>query len=545
MLKPGNTYEEVYGGFAWEVPAKFNIAEAACDRHARAAPDSPALIYETQDGEVRHYTFLDIQRLANRVANTLAGHGVQRGERVAILLGQRPETAITHLGCFKIAAISIPVFTLFGEEALEYRFQNSGAVAVVTDLDNYPKIAAVRDRCPALKHVFIVDGKLPGTLDFWRELERASDRAATADTGADDPAFISYTSGTTGPPKGALHAHRTLIGHMTGFDMLMNFYGQDGDRIWSPADWAWIAGLMDVLFPSWYHGKPVLAFRTQGAFDPALAYHMMAKHEIRNTLLVPTMLKMMRQVPNPPKVNLRSMFSGGESVGREILEWGERQFGFQINEGYGQTECNLITGHIPTLMTPKTGALGKATPGHVVTIVDDEGNEVGPDTEGHIACRAPDPVMLLEYWDNPEATRDKFIGDWLITGDLGRKDEDGYLWFLGRADDVITSSGYRIGPGEIEDCLLKHPGVAISAAIGKPDAGRTEIIKAFIVPAEGYEAGDALEHELREFVRDKLARHEYPREIEFVTELPTTATGKVMRRVLKQREIERAQSSGD
>lgn len=536
MLTPASSYEELCAGFRWQVPATFNIAWAACDRHAEANPSGLALIYEDQSGNVHTYTFGEIQRLANRVANLLTACGVERGDRVAILLGQAPETALTHLGCFKIAAVSIPVFTLFGEEALEYRFRNSGAVAVVTDRENYPKIAAIRSRCPALRHVFIVDGQEDDTLDFWDELARASDQTETARTSGDTPAFISYTSGTTGQPKGALHAHRTLIGHMPGFEFLLNFFGQDGDLMWSPADWAWIAGLMDVLFPSWFHGKPVLAFRAKGAFDPAQAYHMLAKHNVRNTLLVPTMLKMMRQVPNPPKVHLRSMFSGGESVGREILEWGQQQFGFAINEGYGQTECNLITGHVPTLMPSRTGSLGKAAPGHEVAIVDDDGNEVAPGVEGHIACRRPDPVMLLNYWDNEPATRDKYIGDWLITGDLGTRDEEGYLWFVGRADDVITSSGYRIGPGEIEDCLLKHPGVALSAAIGKPDPDRTEIIKAFVVAADGYEPGAELEQDLRAFVRDKLAKHEYPREIEFVTELPTTATGKVMRRVLKERE---------
>jgi len=539
MLTPASDYETLYHGFRWQIPARFNIAAAACDRHAAATPDAPALIYEDQAGAVRTYSFLEIQRLANRAANMLRHHGVGRGDRVAILLGQRPETAVAHLGCFKLAAVSIPVFTLFGEEALAFRFQNSGAVAVLTDRANYPKVLAIRARCPALKLVLLVDGAEPGTLDFHAELARASDRAETADTAADDPAFISYTSGTTGPPKGALHAHRTLLGHMTGFEFLLNFYGFEGDLMWSPADWAWIAGLMDVLFPSWFLGKPVLAFRTAGPFDPEQAFHMMARHKVRSTLLVPTMLKMMRQVPDPPAVNLRSMFSGGEAVGREILEWARSRFGIEVNEGYGQTECNLITGHVPALMPARLGALGKPAPGHVVSIVDDDGQEVAPGVEGHIACRRPDPVMLLEYWDNPQATAEKYIGDWLITGDLGKKDEDGYLWFVGRADDVITSSGYRIGPGEIEDCLLKHPGVALSAAIGKPDPARTEIIKVFVVPAEGYAPDAALENELRSFVRDKLARHEYPREVEFVTELPTTATGKVMRRVLKQREIER------
>ncbi|MDP6406462.1 MAG: AMP-binding protein [Alphaproteobacteria bacterium] len=536
--RTAGSYQELYDGFQWQVPERFNIATAICDRHAEATPEAPAMIFETQDGQVTAYSFSQLRRLANQAANMFAGHGVAPGDRVAILLGQTPETAIAHLGCFKMAALSIPMFTLFGEDALEYRLQNSGARALVTDRENYPKVAAIRERCPDLEKVFLVDGQEHGAHDFWAELARASDQAETAATAADDAAFISYTSGTTGAPKGALHAHRTMIGHMTGFEMLFDFYGFDGDLMWSPADWAWLAGLMDCLFPAWWHGKPVLAFRTKGAFDPEKAFHMMAKHRVRNTLLVPTMLKLMRQVPEPPAVDLRSMFTGGEAVGSEILDWGKRCFGITVNEGYGQTECNIVMAHVPKLMPAKFGSLGKAAPGHVAAIVDDEGNVLPVGNEGHIAFRRPDPVMLLQYWQSPEATTDKYRGEWLITGDVGKCDDDGYFWFVGRADDVITSSGYRIGPGEIEDCLLQHPAVALSAAIGKPDPVRTEIIKVFIVPAEGHAPGPELETELREFVRERLAKHEYPREIEFIAELPTTATGKVMRRVLKEREID-------
>jgi acetyl-CoA synthetase len=536
MLRPGRTYEEVYGSFRWEIPERYNIAADACDRHAEATPDAVALIYETEAGEVRTYTFRELRRLADRCANMLAAHGLKRGDRLGVLLGQAPETAIAHLACWKLGAISIPMFTLFGEEALEWRLGDSGAVGVVTDAENWPKLAAIRERTPALKLAFLIDGEEAGTLPFWREMEKARDRFDTLATGPDDPAFISYTSGTTGPPKGALHAHRTLLGHMTGFDVLHDFFGQPGDLSWSPADWAWIAGLMDVLFPTLRHGKPVLAFRTKGRFDPDRAYHMMAKHKVRNGLFVPTMLKAMRQAKAPAGVALRSCFTGGESVGPEILEWGRAQFGITLNEGFGQTECNIVLAHTPLLMEARFGSLGKAAPGHVGAIVDDDGRELPPGVEGHIAFRRPDPVMMLEYWANPEATRAKYAGGWLLTGDLGRRDEDGYFWYVGRADDVITSAGYRIGPGEIEDCLLKHPAVAVAAAIGVPDAARTEIIKAFIVPAPGHAPSTALEDEIRTFVRQRLAQHEYPRLIEFVEELPTTATGKVMRRVLRERE---------
>lgn len=539
MLQPAGTYREVYDSFVWRIPERYNIAVDVVDRHADATPDAPALIYETPDGRTTTYSFLDMKRLSNRCANLLAAHGIQPGDRFAILLGQTPETALTHVGCWKLGAISIPMFTLFGEEALEFRLSNSGAKGILTDRENYPKIAAIRDRLPDLNTVFLTDGAETGALDFRHEMEAAADAFRPRDSRPDDPAFLSYTSGTTGSPKGALHAHRTMLGHMPGFDIAHGFYGFEGDLHWSPADWAWIAGLMDVLMPTWWHGKPVLAFRAQGRFDPEQAFHMIAKHQVRNSLLVPTMLKLMRQVPNPAKVDMRSIVSGGEAVGVEILEWGRRQFGFDIAEGFGQTECNLVLSHVPTLMPPKTGSLGQPSPGHVGAIVDDHGNILPAGETGNIAFKRPDPVMMLRYWNNPEATEQKYAGDWLITGDHGTCDEDGYFWFVGRADDVITSSGYRIGPGEIEDCLLKHPAVVLAAAIGVPDPDRTEVIKAFVVLADGQQGGRALEDELRAFVRGRLAKHEYPRQIEFVTDLPTTATGKVIRRVLRQREMEK------
>ncbi|MGB8502938.1 AMP-binding protein, partial [Mycobacterium sp.] len=329
-----------------------------------------------------------------------------------------------------------------------------------------------------------------------------------------------------------------LLGHVPCIEMQHDFFPQRGDLQWGPLDWAWIAGLMDLLMPSWFHGMPVLAFRSIG-FDPEQAYHMMAKHRVTNALLVPTMIRLMKQVPDPLArfdLNLRSLVSGGEAVGKEIIEWTQETLNVRINEVFGQTECNLVLGHNAMLMQPKPGSLGQPIPGHVGAVVDDEGNELPPGEVGHIAFKRPDPVMLLEYWNNPQATKDKFVGNWLLTGDLGQRDEDGYFWYHGRADDVITSAGYRIGPGEIEEALLRHPAVRLAAAIGVPDPVRTESIKAFLVLAEGQRPSKALEDEIREFVRTRLARHEYPRAIEFVDSLPTTTTGKIMRRELRERE---------
>ena len=513
-----------------------------CDEHADTTPDAPALIYESENGEVTTFSFKAIQRLACQTANAFANYDIGRGDRVGILLGQSPETLITHLGCWRSGIISLPLFTLFGEDALEFRLENSGAKAVVTDRENYPKIAAIRDCLTTLERVFLIDGPEDGADDFHAVLGAASTTHAPAETLADDPAFLAYTSGTTGPPKGALHAHRTMLGHIPGFALPHEFFGQDGDLCWSPADWAWLGGLMDVLMPCLWFGKPVVAFRGRGRFDPERAYEIIAKHRVRNLFMVPTMLKLMRQTTVPRELSLRTIISGGESVGAELLTWGREQFGVNINEIYGQTECNLVLGHIPALMPAKPGSLGRPSPGHTVAVIDQDGHAAAPGEEGEIACRRPNPVIMLEYWRNPEATERKYAGDWLRTGDLGTCDEDGYFWFKGRADDVITTSGYRVGPGEIEDSLLNRPAVAVAAVVRVPDPLRTEIIKAFVVPADTVVASNELAGEIQDWVRTRLAAHEYPRELEFVDALPMTATGKVMRRVLRQREIDKKEA---
>ena len=539
MLRQAATYEEVCAAFEWPAPARYNIALDTCDKHADTAPDATALIHESEDGAATRYSFRAIQRLACRAANLFAAAGIRRGDRVGILLGQAPETLVTHLGCWRSGIVSLPLFTLFGEDALAYRLANSGARALVTDRENHAKVAAIRDRLPALEQVFLIDGAADGAADFHAALERADDSHAAVDTSAEDPAFLAYTSGTTGPPKGALHAHRSMLGHIPGFALPHEFFGRDDDLCWSPADWAWLGGLMDVLMPCLWFGRPVVAFRGRGRFDPERAYEVIARHRVRNLFMVPTMLKLMRQAPVPREVSLRTVISGGETVGIELLAWGRERLGLDINEIYGQTECNLVLAHVPALMAARPGSLGRPSPGHVVGVIDEEGRELGAGEEGEIACRRPDPVIMLEYWRDREATAAKYAGDWLRTGDLGRRDDEGYFWFKGRADDVITTSGYRVGPGEIEDSLIRHPAVALAAVIGVPDPVRTEIIKAFIVPSAGAAVSAALADEFRQWVRTRLAAHEYPREIEFVDQLPTTATGKIMRRLLRQREVDK------
>jgi len=541
MLPRAANYEELTANFRWQVPEHYNIGVDACDKWADSG--RLALIHLHDDGRETRYSFQDLKRLSNRCANVLETQGVEEGDRVAILLAQGPETAIAHLATYKLGAIAVPLFTLFGEEALQFRLSDSGARVVITDRSGATKIAAIREQLPALETLVSVDGEDPalGAHDWHRLLERASDGFLPVDTLANDPALIIYTSGTTGPPKGALHAHRVLLGHLPGVELPQNFLPQPGDLFWTPADWAWIGGLLDVLLPAWHHGVPVLAHRF-AKFDPEKAFQLLADFGVRNAFLPPTALKMIRTVDRPTErwdLKLRSIGSGGETLGTEILSWAEETFGVTVNEFYGQTECNLVVSNCAEIMPVKPGSMGRPVPGHRVAVVDEAGQEVPSGAAGTIAVKRPDPVMFLEYWRNPEATAAKFRGDWLLTGDQGVMDEDGYLRFVGRDDDVITSGGYRIGPGEIEDCLLKPPAVALAAAVGVPDPLRTERVKAFIVLKEGRQGDEALVREIQDFVKTRLAAHEYPREVAFVESLPMTATGKIIRKALREQSAER------
>ncbi len=542
MLQKRSTYNEVYEGFRWNIPEFYNIGVDVCDKWADERYRL-ALIYEDEGGRTEKFTFWDIKNLSNRLANALRANGVASGDRIGILLPQCPETAIAHIAVYKLGAIAIPLFTLFGPDALEYRLMNSGAKAVVTDGTNIEKLLQIRDRLPELKIIFVTRGKPgAGVVDFWAALEKGSSHFEAVMTKADDPALIIYTSGTTGPPKGALHAHRVVLGHVPGVEFFHNFFPKKEDVYWTPADWAWIGGLIDVLLPSWHHGVPVVAYRAK-KFDPEQAFYFIAKYGIRNAFMPPTALKMMRQVKDPKsryEYRMRTIGCGGETLGEELLDWGRQVMDLEINEFYGQTEVNLVVGNCCEIMPIRRGSMGKPIPGHRVEVVDAEGNIVPPGTVGEIAILRPDPVMFLNYWQNPQATRDKFVGDWSLTGDLGKKDEDGYLWYVARKDDVITSSGYRIGPAEIEDCLLKHPAVSMAAVIGKPDPVRTEVVKAFVVLKPDVPFREGLAAEIQEFVKTHLAAHEYPREVEFINELPMTSTGKIIRGELRKREIEKA-----
>ena len=520
--------------FRWNIPARFNIGKDVADRPA-AEGAGLALIELDPSGRTREFSFADIAALSNRLANVFLAHGLKRGERVAILLPQRHETAVAHVAAYKAGLVAVPLFTLFGEEALEFRLGNSSARALVTDRDQLAKIVGLRERLPGLRVVFCADGPADGALDLHAELSRASSGFSCVDTAAEDPAVIIYTSGTTGQPKGALHAHRVLLGHLPGVEVPHDGFPQPGDRFWTPADWAWIGGLFDVLLPAWHHGVAVVAHRPR-KFDPGEALDLIARHQVRNVFMPPTALKILRASGAAnPAARLRSLASGGESLGEDLIDWGRSALGLDINEFYGQTECNLMVGNGAGQPPLRPGFTGNAFPGHTVAIVDEEGRELPANTPGNIAFRSPDPVMFLGYWDNPEATAAKFRGDWLLSGDTGVRDEAGYLRFVGRDDDVITSGGYRIGPGEIEACLSRHPAVALAAVVGEPDPIRTEVVKAVIVLREGYPPSPALAAELQEHVRTRLAAHEYPRIVEFRSELPLTATGKIIRRALRSK----------
>jgi len=539
MLPQGASHAEIFERFRWEVPQRYNIGVDVCDKWAERDPGRTALIYKRRDGSVAEYSFAGIRDQSNRLANLLRALGVTRGDRVGILLPQAPETAVSHVAVYKMGAVAVPLFGLFGVDALEYRLGNCSARAVVTDAAGAEKIAALKHRLPELRVVLCIDGPLCGFHDYHALVAQQSDAFVPEDTLADDPALIIYTSGTTGQPKGALHAHRVLLGHLPGVEISHDLFPQPGDRIWTPADWAWIGGLLDVLMPAWHHGVTVVAHRFE-KFDAEEAFRLIAEFGVRNAFLPPTALKMMRAVEDPQarfSYSMRSIASGGETLGAELLDWGRRTFGLTINEFYGQTECNMIVSSCAAIMPEKPGIMGRPVPGHDVAVIDDGGNRLGPGQLGHIAVRRPDPVMFLEYWGNPKATADKFIGEWLVTGDQGELDGEGYIRFVGRADDVITSAGYRIGPGEIEDCLIAHPAVRMAAVVGVPDPLRTEIVKAYVVLNEGTAAGPDLVKDIQEHVKTRLAAHEYPREIAFVDSLPMTTTGKIIRRELRDRAI--------
>ena len=519
------SHDDLVSRFRWDIPDRFNIGVACADGHA---PDKPAIIDWSGDQPVT-LTFGDLSEKSNRFAAALAGLGVQRGDRVAILLPQCFETPIAHLAIYKLGAIAVPMAMQFGPDAIAYRLNLSGAAAIVLDQSGLAKLAASQEDFPALKMRISIDGGADAH-EFDALVAGAAADFAPADTGPDDPALMIFTSGTTGQPKGALHGHRVLLGHIPGVQMHHDLMPAPGDRLWTPADWAWAGGLLNVLLPGLAMGLPVVAQRS-ARFDPQEALDWAAEAGVRNAFIPPTALRMMRDAE--PRVALRSVASGGEQLGSATFAWGREKLGLTINEFYGQTECNLVLSSASVWGIATPGVIGRPVPGHEVAIVDEDGAVLPDGAQGTIAIRAPDPVMFLGYWRNEAATRDKFIGSWMVTGDQGIAGPEG-VRFVGRDDDVISSAGYRIGPGEIESCLAGHPAVALAAVVGKPDPVRGEIVTAFVRLVPGSAPGDALKEDIQRHVRERLSAHEYPREITFVDDIPLTSTGKVIRRVFRE-----------
>lgn len=578
---PLDGYDNIHASFGWQVPQRFNMAEVCSRRWASDAAHAQqvAVVADGPGLQPQAYTYGDLQAAANRLSNALRNLGVRPGDMVAIVLPQRFETAVAYMAVLQMGAVAMPLSQLFGPEALAFRLQDSAAVAAIVDRSTAQGVLNVRDQCPALKQLVCVDeaadgtqGALPleGTLQWAALLSQSSPLFALCTTHADDPAVLIYTSGTTGNPKGALIPHRALIGNLTGFVCSQNWFGFDPFDakapskavFWSPADWAWTGGLMDALLPTLYFGRPIVAWN--GRFDPVQAFELMQRHGMTHTFLFPTALKaMMKAVPQAKeryKLKLQAIMSAGEAVGDAVFAYCQDQLGVTVNEMFGQTEVNYIVGNCSRLWPAKPGSMGKGYPGHRVAVIDDQGQVCAPGVLGEVAIHRRDrhgeldPIFFLGYWNNEAATRSKYTGDphnsWCRTGDLAVADEDGYLWYQGRADDMFKAAGYRIGPGEIENCLVKHPWVANAAVVPKPDTERGAVVKAYVVltpqalqqrASLGEAVFDAQAFaELAAHVKGRLAPYEYPKEIEWIDALPMTTTGKVQRRVLRLKEQERA-----
>ncbi|WP_246682724.1 AMP-binding protein [Methylobacterium sp. WL9] len=536
MLTPASDHAALVAGFSWDIPDRYNIAADVCDRWAAPEPDRTAILEVSEAGAAAPVSYGRLREDSSRLANALAARGIGPGDRIAVLLPQSAAVVVAHLAAYRLGAIALPLAGLFGAEALRYRLTDSGARAVVTNAAGLAKLEPIRNALPDLFVVVSVDGPSDGAESYSELLAEASPDFATHDTGPDDPALMVYTSGTTGLAKGALHGHRVLLGHLPGWAMMHDFPAEGGGLMWTPSDWAWAGGLLNVLMPSLRRGMPVVA-RPLGRFEPEAAFRLIADLRVTNAFLPPTALRMLRGVARPRETfdlsALRNIASAGEALGPETFAWARDALGLTIGEAYGQTECNLVLASCARAGVARPGSTGMPVPGHRVAILRDDGSETAVDEAGEIAVKAPDPVLFLGYWNQPEATAKKFRDGWWMTGDTARRDADGYVHFVGRDDDLITSAAYRIGPTEIEDCLLRHPAVALAAAVGKPDALRTEIVKAFVVLREGFVASDDLAAEIQAFARKNLSAHEYPREVAFLDALPMTTTGKIIRRQLR------------
>lgn len=520
--------------FDWHHPVKFNIGLAVLEGKAAEA----TAIIETGERELV-INFGQLNDEACRLATWLKDQGIHEGDRIAVFLSQQYELAVAHIAGYLIGAIVVPLTTRFGPDAVQYRLSDSESKMIVGQTANLQRVRDALNQVESLTHIVAVDeeahiGANAAQISYQNCLK--SEPMSLADvtvTDPDAPAVLIYTSGTTGNPKGALHAHRVLIGHMPGIRYTHDNFPQPSDMMWTPAEWAWIGGLFDILIPSLACGVPVVASKSR--FSPELAKHIFETVGARNAFLPPTALKQLRA--SNVKIRsgaIRTIGAGGEPLGAELQAWSYQNLGLEINEFYGQTEMNLVIGQNRTREQPPNSSMGGQLPGFEVVILDDRGAPAELGAIGEICVLTPNPGEFLGYWNKPEQTAEKYHGKYLRTGDLGRQDEHGYFYFASRSDDVILSGGYRIGPAEIEEALLKHPSIAMAAVVGQPDEMRGEQVAAYVVLVDGAVPSEDLKLEIQEMVKHSLAFYEYPKILVFRDELPMTSTGKIQRRILRR-----------
>jgi len=516
------TYEQACAEHEWRVPERYNIAADVCDKHPR---DKPAMIWERYDGEQRELTWGELQDFSNQAANWLQDHGVTRGDRVAVVLPPTPETAAIFFATWKLGAILLSMSVLYGDDGIRHRLTDSEAKVLVTDEPNAPRF----DESWVDEILILGADTLPGvSTDF-----------ETADTSADDPAQLYYTSGTTGVAKGVVHAHRYILAHE---EFVYCHDVQDGERFHGMGEWAWAAGVAPLLGP-WRYGALQCVFQREGGFDPVKQLDFLSRHEVTNVFTTPTAMRAMMALGDvserfPQK--FRIVCSAGEPLNPEAIRWFRQQYGVTVLDFYGLTESYPLCGNFP-FMEVREGSMGRAMPGWDVQILDEDERPVPQGDRGEICLRArSNPHYPLGYWNRPEDSEETFGGDWFHTKDAAMQDEDGYVWYAGRADDVIIAAGYRIGPFEVESACLEHAAVKEAAAVASPDEVRGNVVKAFIVLAEGHEPSDDLVKDIQGHVRGRLSAYAYPRKIEFVDDLPKTLTGKIRRIELREREMEGA-----
>jgi acetyl-CoA synthetase len=517
-----DAYEERCASHEWRVPERYNIAADVCDKHPR---DNPAMVWESFDGTVRELVWGELQDLANRAAHTLAAHGVERGDRVAVVLPATPETAAVFFGVWKLGAILLSMSVLYGDEGIRHRLEDSRAVLLITDAANAPRF-----ECEWAPRRLILDEAT---------LASAPTDHVACDTSAEDPAQLYYTSGTTGLAKGIVHAHRYLLGHE---EFLYCHEVQSGERFHGMGEWAWAAGIAPLLGP-WRLGALQCVYRREGGFDPHRQLDFLSRHEVTNVFTTPTAMRAMMAIGDAgtryPQV-FRRVCSAGEPLNPEAIRWLREQYGITVLDYYGLTESYPLVANYPW-MEVREGSMGRPMPGWDVQILDEDEQPVARGERGEICLRArSNPHYPLGYWNNQEASKETFGGEWFHTKDAARQDEDGYFWYEGRADDVIISAGYRIGPFEVESVCLEHPSVREAAVVASPDELRGTVVKAFIVLADGFEPADEVADGIKAHVRERLSAYAYPRRIEFVPDLPKTLTGKIRRIELRDREFGRA-----